>query len=203
PVTQARVLWHGTYCDDVACPPGMTVTQTEDLVTQLALPGAHASGRVVGVGSSEVGTTVVMIDTTQQKLLIKAVDVYEAVVSLDYPESPQAPGLSIDFTSGGADALALEISGDGLDGSATVTCWLQVSSVNVGEQHGQNVQAPGLVIFPFDTFSPELDFSRIDRAFVAIGVTGSADLTIGPVHSVASSTPAVPTSWGALKSRYR
>lgn len=222
PVTQQAVVFLGHYCDAVACPPGTVIVPedgTLDCSTseQSGLVGVFGGNRVVSIrpGGAPEETTTARIDPAAGALRL-VTRVPEGVgVGLTYDGGSSRWNRDLSATTELRSSIAGDVSPDA---PILVGAWL-VDRRDEGQFVAEAtavLTSAGPVSLPISTFfsgDPEFDLHSVDEIqFFVLDCTDAPcppvapghDVTIGPITLETDlAVPALPSSWGALKTRYR
>jgi len=227
PLSNQPVVFTGSYCDGVACPPDPWVTCGQSEVTQFGLPGVIAGARrQVGVNTWTDEPVHARVDLVAHRLQIAFEGVHEAIAGVSYgtPGNPYPePGaLNLNLIALGATSVQVPLDGNL---SPATPLLLLVEFLSDGDEIPRPsasatvvVQQPGIVDIPLAAFVPLLGFTMADVDDIEIwfgncldadnGCDGDATFppmafSVGPIEIVTPPTASRRSSWGHLKQLYR
>ena len=218
PNSGARVVFVGSFCDGVTCPPDPPATCEQDFAIQTGLPGVYAGSYREASVAWESGPIDVSARLRDD---LHAIEVtsgggHSHRVHLQYGDF--SANMNLDLTTLGVTEVVMEFGGD-VSPSLPLRCSVQMytlagPSYYAGCDLTLPVTQSGPLAFPLDQFQAILGFSFADVDMIQIDVGECPGqfceapatvraYTIGPIRGEAGVVANRATTWGRLKSVYR
>jgi hypothetical protein len=217
PASGASVLFLGSRCDGVACPPGTIVTNPGafDGTEQSGLPGIVAPFRKAvfatyfepNPGSSG---TLFIDPTGGGSLAVETPGGPPLAVILDYGDRDRP--VNLDLRADGSDHFEIDILDLSVPQFGSVSAHVAVGG-NGGFGSGEfavrsySLSGPGTLVVPYadlaglDEFDDHVRFFTI--SFIVYQGGATTRLAVGEIRTASTPTAAAGTSWGRIKSAYR
>jgi hypothetical protein len=216
PNSGQAVIFSGLFCDGAACPPDPMASCALSGALQTGLSGVLAGAKRDAVVSGQVQETNLhaVVNTASNRLEVVTEENAQHFARIAYYGDTE---LDLNFVSLGVEAVRFSVGGDV---SPTMPLDVEVLLVDLAFPNRTaykvlTLTAPGNYVTTLAelTLINGFDFMHVDVINVSMGDCFQTDCTgtpkgprsywFGPLSLDTHPVPVNPSSWGAVKSRYR